>query len=175
MQNGRFCENQFGHVRRADRMQRQNDEATMFRPDLGIALLILISVTLACGGGEQAEPSPSPTAGSSLSLSFECPMTEILPLETPVLVARGQDHLPSGFDAVNSGVCTFTEPVAKVTLDLLRDGDLAHSQRVAVEPADANVRFPISAANVDPVPSDLAPGGYDRRIEVVSVNGVPSR
>ena len=150
-------------------MQRQNGEATVLRPGLFAALLLLISVALACGGGQQAEPSP--TAGPS-SLSFECPMTEILPLETPVLVARGQDPLPSGFDAVNSGVCTFTEPVAKVTLELLRDGDVAHSQSVAVEPADANVRFPISAANVDPVPSDLALGSYDRRIEAASVNGV---
>jgi len=100
-------------------------------------------------------------------------MTEILPLETPVLVARGQDPLPSGFDAVNSGVCTFTEPVAKVTLELLRDGDVVHSQSVAIEPADSNVRFPISAANKDPVPSNLALGSYDRRIEAaVSVNGV---
>ena len=151
-------------------MQRQNGEAAGLRRRLVAVLLMLISVALACGGGQQAEPSP--TAGPSLSLSFECPMTEILPLETPVLVARGQDPLPSGFDAVNSGVCTFTEPVAKVTLELLRDGDVVHSQSVAIEPADSNVRFPISAANKDPVPSNLALGSYDRRIEAASVNGV---
>ena len=151
-------------------MQLQNGEATVLRPGLVAALLMLISVALACGGGQQAEPSPTP--GPSLSLSFECPMTEILPLETPMLVARGQDPLPSGFDAVNSGVCTFTQPITKVTLELLRDGDVMHSQRMAIQPADANVRFPISAANADPVPSNLALGSYDRRIEVASVNGV---
>ena len=151
-------------------MQRQNGEAAGLRRRLVAVLLMLISVALACGGGQQAEPSP--TAGPSLSLSFECPMTEILPLETPVLVARGQDPLPSGFDAVNSGVCTFSEPVAKVTLELLRDGDVVHSQHVTVEPADANVAFPLSAANVDPVPATLALGSYDRRIEAASVNGV---
>ena len=99
-------------------------------------------------------------------------MTEILPLETPMLVVGGQDPIPSGFDAVNSAHCTFTDPVTKVTLELLRDGDVVHTQSVAVEPADANVGFPISAANVDPVPSNLAFGSYDRRIEAMSVNGV---
>ncbi len=172
MQNGSFCGNHFGHVRGADQMQRRNGEAALFRPGLVVALLMLISVAMACGG-QQAVPSP--TAGPSLSLSFECPMTEILPLETPMLVARGQDPLPSGFDAVNSGVCTFTEPITKVTLDLLRDGDVMHSRRVAVEPADANVRFPISAASADPVPSKLALGSYDRRIEAASVSGVTAQ
>ena len=153
-------------------MQRQNGEATVLRPGPLAALFILILAGLACGGGQQAVPSPTPNAGPSLSLSFECAMTEILPLETPILVAGGQDFLPSGFDAVNSGVCTFTEPVVTVTLKLLRDGDVVHSQRVAVEPADVNVDFPISAANVDSVPSNLALGSYDRRIEATSVNGV---
>ena len=115
---------------------------------------------------------PSPTVGPAFSLSLECSMTEILPLETPMLVAAGQGPLPSGFDAVNSGVCTFTEPVAKVTLELLRDGDLVHSQGVAVEPADANVRFPIFAVHGDPDPSNVALGSYDRRIEATSVNWV---
>jgi len=136
------------------------------------ALLMLISVALACGGSQQAEPTPTPTAGPSLSLSSECPMTEILPPETPVLVAAGQDPLPGGFDAVNSGVCTFTQLVAKVTLELLRDGDVIYSQSVAVEPADTNVFFPIDAVRLDPVPSNLALGSYDRRIEAMSVNGV---
>ena len=151
-------------------MQRQNGEATVLRHGLVAALLLLISVVLACGGGQQVEPSP--TAGPSLSLSFECAVTEILPLETPVLVAGGQEPLPSGFDAVNSAECTFTEPVARVTLELLRDGDVVHRQRVAVDPADAIIGFPIFVANLEPVPSDLPLGSYDRRIEVASVNGV---
>ncbi len=170
MKSGNYFGNRFGRVRGADNMQRRNGEATVLRAGPLAALLMLISVALACGGGEQAEPSP--TAGSSLSLSFGCPMTEILPLETPVLVAAGQDPLPSGFDGVNSGVCNFTEPVAKVTFELLRDGDVVHSQHVAVEPADANVFFPMSAGSLDPVPSNLALGSYDRRIEAASVNGV---
>ena len=153
-------------------MQRQNREATVSRPGLVAALLILISVALACGGSQQAEPFPSPTAGPSLSLSFQCPMTEIGPLEIPVLVIGGQDPIPGGFDAVNQGVCTFTEPVTKITLELLRNGDVAHSQHVAFEPADANVAFPLSTANLDPVPPNLAPGGYDRRIKATSINGV---
>ncbi len=98
-------------------------------------------------------------------------MTEILPLETPLLLRRGQDPLPSRLDAVNSGVCTFTEPIAKVTLELLRDGGVVHNQQVEVEPADANVAFPPPAGNVDTLPSDLALGSYDRRIEAASVNG----
>ena len=158
------------HFGGADQIQRLNDESPVLRPGLVAALLMLISVTLACGGDRQAELSP--TAGSSLSLSFECPMTEVLPLETPILVAGGLDPLPSGFDAVNSGVCTFTEPVAKVTWELIRDGDVVHSQQVTVEPADANIRFPIPAASLDPIPSDLALGSYDRRIEAAGVNGV---
>ena len=172
MQNGSSCGNHLDHVRGADRMMRKNGEASVLRPGLVATLLMLISVTLACGGGQQVQPSPSPTAGPSFPLSFDCAVTEILPLETPLLIARGQDPLPSGFDAVNSAECTFTEPVDKVTLELLRDGDVVYSQRVAVDPADVNIRFPITAANLVAVPSNLALGSYDRRIEAGSVNGV---
>ena len=153
-------------------MQRQNVEGTVLRPGLVSAVLILISIAMACGGGQQTGPTPMPTAVSPLSLSFECPMTEIAPLETPVLVVAGQDPIPGGFDAVNSGVCAFTQLVTMVTLQLLRNGDVAHSQQVAVDPPDTNVRFPIAATNLDPVPSTLATGSYDRRIEAASVNGV---
>ena len=66
-----------------------------------------------------------------------------------MLLARGIEPLPSGFDAVNSAECIFSEPVAEVTFELLRDGDVVHSQRVAVEPPDARVGFPLSVANVD--------------------------
>ena len=152
-------------------MQRQNGVATVLRPGLVAAFLVLISVVMACGGGQQTEPTPTPTAVSPLSLSLECPMTEIGPRETPVLVAGGQDPLPGGFDAINSGVCTFTEPVAMVTFELLRNGDVVHSQNVAVDPPDTNVRFPISAAKLDPVPSNLEAGSYDRRIKAASLNG----
>ncbi len=151
-------------------MQRKNVEASVLRPGLVAALLMLISVALACGGGQQADPSP--TAGLPVSLSFECAVTEILPLETPVLLARGQDPLPSGFDSVNSAMCTFAEPVAKVTWELLRDGQLVHSQQLAVEPADAKIGFPITTSNFDAAPSSLELGSYDRRIEAASVNGV---
>ena len=97
---------------------------------LVVALLLLVLVAVACGGSQRAEPSPSPTAGPSLSLSFECAVTEVLPFETPMLLIGGKDPLPSGFDAVNSAECTFSDPVAKVTLELLRDGDVVHSQQV---------------------------------------------
>jgi len=89
-----------------------------------------------------------------------------------MLLAGGIDRLPSGFDAVNSAECTFSEPVAKVTLELLRDGDVVYSQRVAVEPDDAKVDFPLSVAHVDPAPSNLALGSYDRRIEAATVDGL---
>ena len=140
-----------------------------YQPMVAVLLILSLGV-LACGGSEQGEPS-SP-AGPSLSLSFECPMTEILPQEIPTLVVAGKDPVPGGFDAVNSGMCTFSELVAKVTLVLLRDGEVVHSQDVVVQPADANVRFPISPANANPVPSNLATGSYDRRIEAESINGL---
>ena len=47
-----------------------------------------------------------------------------------------------------------------------------HSQQVVVEPADANVRFPIPAAKVGSVPASLAFGSYDRRIQAASVDGL---
>ena len=148
MKSGNYFGNRFGRVRGADNMQRRNCEATLLRAGPLAALLILISVAVACGGGQQAEPMPSPTTGPSLSLSFECAVTEVLPLETPVLLAGGKDPLPSGFDAVNSAECTFSEPVAEVTFELLRDGDVIHSQRVAVEPPDGKVGFPLSSLHI---------------------------
>ena len=128
-------------------MQRQKRGTTVLNPGRFAALLLLISVAVECGGGQQAEPSA--TAGPPLSLSFQCAVTEVLPLETPMLLARGIEPLPSGFDAVNSAECIFSEPVAEVTFELLRDGDVIYSQRVAVEPPDARVGFPLSVANVD--------------------------
>ena len=153
-------------------MQRWNVGFSVMRPGLVAALLLLISVVVACGGSQQAEPSPSSTAGPALAFSFECAVTEVLPLETPVLVSAGQDPLPSGFDSANSADCAFSEPVAKVTFELLRDGVVMHNQHLTVEPADANFGFPVSAANLDTVPSNLALGSYDRRIEAAGVNGL---
>ncbi len=43
---------------------------------------------------------------------------------------------------------------------------------MAVEPANAKVGFPISAADFDAIPSNLALGSYDRRIEATNVDDV---
>ena len=69
LRNRSFCGNHFGQVHGVDQTQRQNGEATLLRPGLLAAMLVLVSVVLACGGGQQANQRPF----RQLGLPYLCP------------------------------------------------------------------------------------------------------
>ena len=104
-------------------------------------------------------------------MRVECEATVELSLKTPILVARGVDPIPSGFDAVNAAGCRFASPIAKVTLELHRDGNRVFAQGTTFDPPATDVRFPLSEEGLDATPADLELGSYDRVIKVTLVDG----
>ena len=100
-----------------------------------------------------------------------CAVTEVLALEIPMLVTRGVDPIPSGFDAVNSMGCSFEVPISLVTLELHRGGKKVFAQEITLDPAVAIVGFPRREEGLEAIPADLEYGSYDRLIEVTSVGG----
>ena len=89
----------------------------------------------------------------------------------PIEAFRGLDRVPTGFDPVNGGSCTFTSPITKIRVDLLREGQLVFQQEITLDPPSEVVPFPLSEELVEVVPADIEPGPYDRRILVNSAQG----
>ena len=103
-------------------MNRAKGLATAF----GVAALMVIGV--ACGQqAESTTPTPdTPTVipethtpivseedGDELvEVLVECAVQVQLALENPMLVTRGVEPIPSGFDAVNGAGCTFARPIS---------------------------------------------------------------
>ena len=149
------------------------------RPGLvmGSAAIAILMAASACGDDGDATAKSSgpqgdlPTDIPSEKLLQGCPMTEILSLEIPMLVARGVDPVPSRFDAVNGGTCTFSEPVDRITLQLLRKGEEAFRQTVDLGIPDTQVSLPLRQPPEGTIPENLEPGSYDHRIVARAVDG----
>ena len=150
-----------------------------------VGLGLALAITAACGDlttpearpageplatpGETAHvdtPTPEPTD----QLGRECAQT-LIGFSGPIDAIRGVDHVPTGFDPVNSAGCTFTESTSGVILELLRDGERVFEQEIVLEPASEVVGFPLPEDQVGLVPADMEPGAYDRRIQVTTVDG----
>ena len=101
----------------------------------------------------------------------ECGATVQLALESPILVARGVDPIPSGFDAVNAAGCTFGADVRTVTLELRRGGDTIFAQEIDLDPVLGTLQFPLQITEVVIIPSDLEVGSYGRLITATRVDG----
>ena len=150
---------------------------------LGLALVAVVG--LACAdepesptpipdrpvGATQTPAVPKSDGDPSAGAGVECAMTEIAAQEIPMLVARGVDPIPSGFDAANSGVCSFGAPVRAVTLELHRDGIEVFAQTAVIDPPANDVRFPLADAEIGPIPDALELGSYDLLITVTHVDG----
>ena len=163
-------------------MNRAKGLATAF----GVAALMVIGV--ACGQqAESTTPTPdTPTVipethtpivseedGDELvEVLVECAVQVQLALENPMLVTRGVEPIPSGFDAVNGAGCTFARPISAVTLDLVRDGNTIFKQVIHLDVPETIVTVPLSKTRAQSIPVDLELGSYDRLIKVTSVDGV---
>lgn len=116
--------------------------------------LVLVMV-----GGAPSEP-----------LAFEvgsCMMTEIAP--RPIeFEYRGT--IPTGFDGINSGSCTFSKAVEKVTVTLT--GDANHSETFTLGEPATEVSFPLPEGTLSITTREIVlPGEYERRMTVTSVDG----
>ena len=152
-------------------MSRMKGLATIF----GAA--VLMAVVAACSQPQSATPTPTvapvdiPTAVDGGKLLEACFVTEMGPRENPVLVARGLDPIPSGFDAGNHANCTFARPISAVKLELLRDGKTIVQQVIPMDTPTTDVRFPLSETPAQPIGADLDTGGYDHRITAATEDG----
>ena len=110
--------------------------------------------------------------GQPAEIEVGCFVTEVLALEIPMLVTRGEDPIPSGFDAANGMGCNFEAPISLVTVELHRGGEKVFAQEIILDPAVAIVGFPLPEEEVEAIPADLEYGKYDRLIKVTGVDGV---
>ena len=138
---------------------------------------VLMAVVAACSQPQSATPTPTVAPVDTLTavdggkLLESCVVTESGPRENPVLVARGLDPIPSGFDAGNHASCTFARPISAVKLELLRDGKTVVRQVIPMDAPTTDVRFPLSETPAQPIGADLDTGGYDHRITAATEDG----
>jgi hypothetical protein len=103
-------------------------------------------------------------------LTALCSVTEAFSMEIPMLVAKGREPIPSGFDRINNAQCDFSLPVDTVVLELSSAGAVAAQHSVSLDPQSA-ISFPLPEAQRAPASADIEPGLYDRRIAVHSADG----
>ena len=133
---------------------------------IAVSFLATILLLAACGGNGEADPTAEPSEG----LSVTCPMTEILNV-SPVQAFRGEGRVPTGFDSTNSAFCTFSEPIASVTVELSRQGEVIFEKTITLDPVSTDVGFPLPDDMVAIVPIKLETGRYDREITATSTDG----
>ena len=103
-------------------------------------------------------------------LAAECFHTEISPL--PIRFDSGNDPTPSGFDGINSGSCTFSKPISRVSVMLTNDDGSIHSETFFIEPPTFEVSFPLPDSLLSEKTLELlAPGEYQRRMVAVAEDG----
>ena len=122
---------------------------------------ILVISAAACGDDE---PAAAP------ELTALCSVTEAFSMEIPMLVAKGREPIPSGFDRINNAQCDFSIPIDTVMLELSSEGTVAAQHTVSLD-AQSAISFPLSEAHRAPASADVEPGLYDRRIAVSATDG----
>jgi hypothetical protein len=126
-----------------------------------VASVVLVMVATACGDDE---PATAP------ELTALCSVTEAFSMEIPMLVAKGREPIPSGFDRINNAQCEFSIPIDSVVLELSSAGTVAAQHTVSLD-AQSAISFPLPEAQRGPASADVAPGLYDRRISVSATDG----
>ncbi len=127
------------------------------------ALILIALVVTSCGG---ASPTVSPTP-----MEATCVSTEAYSLDL-IMVTAGQEQIPTAFDAVNIGSCDFSKPVASLTIELLRAGNVVHTVAIPVSPEKSHLSLPFpDELPVPIVDATLEPGRYERRVAAADSDG----
>ena len=148
----------------------------------GALAIVAVVATAACGDdqeptvGSLGTPTNLPPAVPVDDLLLGCAMTEAFSLELPMLAARGQDPIPRGFDAINTGICEFSRPIESIALELVVQSS-EFIQVVTLESPATQVRIPldsaleVDAALEDTIPGDMLTGSAAHRILARAVDG----
>ena len=134
-----------------------------------LVISLLVGVAIACGDTTPA-PSSTPLEPETAETVFEvglCVTTEAAPL--PIEFAY-EGTVPTGFDGINKGTCTFTEPVKTVTVTLT--GLAEHIETFTLGEPATEVSFPLPEGTLSISTMEIVPTGeYQRKLTVTSVNG----
>ena len=87
-----------------------------------------------------------------------------------MLVAKGREPIPSGFDRINNALYDFSAPGDTIVRELSKAGALAAQHSVLVDP-QSTMSLHVPEALRAPASADIEPGLYDRRITVHSADG----
>lgn len=126
-----------------------------------VASALLVVSAAACGDDEPA---------AATELTALCSVTEAFSMEIPMLVAKGREPIPSGFDRINNAQCDFSIPIDTVVLELSSGGTVSAQHTVSLD-AQSAISFPLPEAQRALASADVAPGLYDRRIAVNATDG----
>ena len=78
--------------------------------------------------------------------------------------------IPTGFDGINQATCTFTKPVATVTVVLT--GPATHTETFTLDEPSVDVAFPLPEGTLSITTQEIVPPGeYQREMTVTSVDG----
>ena len=119
----------------------------------------------------ESTPLPTQTPGpETVTPPFDvgpCIMTRAaqLPIELEY-----SGSIPTGFDGINQAACTFTKPVATVTVVLT--GPATHTETFTLDEPSLEVAFPLPEGTLSITTLEIVPPGeYQREMTVTSVDG----
>jgi hypothetical protein len=82
------------------------------------------------------------------------------------------DPTPSGIDGTNSGGCSFTSPIIRVSVFLDNDLIGLHTETFHIEPPTTEIALPLPGGLVsEKTLESLAPGNYSRKIVATTADG----
>lgn len=134
---------------------------------VGTTLTALAALLLTACDGSEAALTPTATAPPGTALDPRCFATEAYALEHLVVVI-GEDRVPTAFDAINSGGCSFRIPVTGLTVRLTLEG---HRQSTTIKftAPVTDVVFPLPIAlDVPLIDPGLSPGRYERTVTAMT-------
>jgi len=103
-------------------------------------------------------------------LAAECFHTEIAPL--PIRFDSGKDLTPSGFDGINSGGCTFSKLISKVSVELRNGDGSILGETFFIEPPSFDISFPLPEGLLsEKTLALLPPGEYKRTMIAIAEDG----
>lgn len=138
------------------------------RPSL-IALFTLFTLLIAAC---RVDPGDSNTPGSTppSELSAQCFTTKAYGNEHLVVVV-GQDVVPTAFDAINGGGCTFNDFIVELRVTLSRNGK-RHPLTIDLTTPTTDISLPLDPVQGIPtLPESLAAGRYEREVVAVADDG----
>ena len=139
---------------------------------LAVALAALTIVVLTACGGSRAAATPTLPPTTDLSLDPQCFATEAYALEH-LAVVIGEDRVPTAFDAINSGGCSFRFPIAQLTVELTGESN-SQTATITFPMPMSDIAFPLPPAlDVPLIDSALPPGRYERTVTAAAASRGP--